>query len=214
MSRANVGTIVAFMMIVGLSVSLANADTVQLVNGDTISGKVISLDFNQVKLETDLLGNLVIARDRVAAIAFGDRPVAVVTAPGKTAPATARPPSAGSSIAGLGMPGGVDAAVKQLQTQGIDPNVLSTIEKKFPLLANTEAQDYFNNTVGGLLSGKIGVQDIRKDAVKARDQLEEFRDDIREQLGPGVDTMFNAYLGILNKFIRETGPPEKGGNGK
>ena len=39
--------------------------------------------------------------------------------------------------------------MKQLQRQGVDPNFVKTLENKFPLLANPEAQDYFNNTVGG-----------------------------------------------------------------
>ena len=206
MFRINKITVVGFAMSVLLAVPSVNADTIQLVNGDTVSGKVVSLDFNQVKLETELLGNLVIARDRVAVIAFGDRVI-----PGRASPmpAKAAPNSAPKTVIGQPKAVGVDAAVEQLKTQGIDPNFLSTLEKKFPLLANEEAQDYFNNTVGGLLSGKIGVSDVRKDAVRARDQLEDLREDFGDEFGPGIDTMLNAYLGILNKFIRETDPPPK-----
>ena len=57
-------TIVGISLSICMSISYVGADTIQLVNGDTVSGKVVSLDFNQVKLETELLGNLVIARDR------------------------------------------------------------------------------------------------------------------------------------------------------
>jgi hypothetical protein len=52
------------------------------------------------------------------------------------------------------------------------------------------------------MTGKLNIQDVRKDAITARDGLL----DLQKDLGP-EGAALNGYLSILNKFIRETEPP-------
>ena len=62
---------------------------------------------------------------------------------------------------------------------------------------------YFNDKVTGLASGRLNLQDIRKDAVKARDGLK----DLQKDLGPDGRAL-EGYLSILNAFIDQTTPPK------
>ena len=223
-------------MIAGLAVGWATAtssglaDTVQLVNGDTVSGEVLSLDGKELKLQSKLLGALSIERAKIKAVFFGD----------------ARPPSAGGpspagqqGAAGKGSPlvgqmkaQGIDPqAFKQLENafpqlapkakvpgkatpedvlgqlrrEGLDESIRKQIQQAFPLLGASEAQEYFDKTVSGLVSGDLSIQDVRNDAIRARDQLL----DLQKDLGPAGKAALSAYTSILNRFIRETAPPEQ-----
>lgn len=176
-----------------LGVSTLQADSVQLVNGDVVSGKVISLDAKQLKLQSDVFGQMTIERTKIASIHLGDAPVA-------KKPTT--PPQ----------PAGAQDLAEQLRRQGVDPKTLNEVKKVFPLLATPAAGNYFDKTVSGLMTGTIGVQDVRKDAVKAVDEIKK----LEKELGPEVTQALRPYLGILEEFIRETDPakpaPKPGGS--
>lgn len=175
----------------------ASADTVQLANGDVLNGKVLTLDDKNVTLESETLGKITVARAKVATISFGNAkpPVTVVPKSGTT-PATAP------------QPGSVEDVLKQLKTGGVNPKDVNELQKLFPELASPEASKYFDEAVKGLATGKTSIQDIRKDAIKARDELKKLTDD----LGPDVGAATAPYLNILEKFIRETEPKDtKGG---
>jgi hypothetical protein len=70
------------------------------------------------------------------------------------------------------------------------------------LNTSPEAQEYFSERVGGLISGQLDVGDIRKDAEKAVTELEDLKREFGPQMGPAID----PYLGILKRFLRETAP--------
>ena len=69
--------------------------------------------------------------------------------------------------------------------------------------AGPEANNKFNAMVGGLLSGRLTVNDIRAEAKSAADQLKELKRDLGEDGGWALD----GYLAILENFLRETAPP-------
>ena len=50
------------MCVVGVAAPLAQADSVELVNGDVINGKVVSLDDRELRLTSDIHGELTIRR--------------------------------------------------------------------------------------------------------------------------------------------------------
>ncbi len=164
------------------------ADSVQLSNGDTLHGRVVSLDDKQLHLQSDTLGQLDVPRAKVVTITFGE----------KKASAAAALPKAGKTEATP------EAILKQLKTSGVQAKDVSDIQKMFPLLATPEASSYFNDTVKGLLGGSLNVGDIRKDAIRARDELKK----AVKGLGPDVEAGVSPYLMILDKFIRETDPPK------
>ena len=72
-----------------------------------------------------------------------------------------------------------------------------------PLLATPEASKYFNDTVKGLMGGTRSIGDLRKDAMRAREELKK----ATKGLGPDVDAAVAPYMQILDSFLRETEPP-------
>ena len=58
------------------------------------------------------------------------------------------------------------------------------------------------NRVGGLMLGRISIDDIRNDAIDARDQIR----DLEKDLGPQASRALEGYLSILDGFIQETAP--------
>src|SRR5262245_56713994 len=166
----------ALALLLGMAVWL-RADTVELANGERLQGKVLSLDGKQLEIESESLGKLVVPREKVAAIALGERKL-----PAVAAARDAAAPSIAAEAAGLfgGRPSdptkplSVEDILKQLQAEGTTPQQLGQLkdlkdlQKAMPLLANPEVQAYFNKTVGGLMNGKLTVDDIRQEAIKAR----------------------------------------------
>jgi hypothetical protein len=173
------------LVIAALAALPVSADSVQLANGDVLNGKVLSLDDKQLRLESDTLGQVNIARVKIVAIMLGDQ----------------KAPKAGTSSAAQTP----EAVLKQLQLGGVNPKDVSEIQKLFPLLATPEASQYFNDTVKGLLAGTRSVDDIRKEAIRARDELKK----MTKGLGPDVESSVAPYLSILEKFIGETAPTAK-----
>lgn len=170
---------VAVVMIVGA----AWADSVQLVNGDVLNGRVLGLDEQHLRIESDVHGKLNIPRAKVAAITFGDRKPAPIAAP-------AAPKAAAAST--------LDDVLKQLK--GVGPSEVGDIQKMIPLLTNPEAFGFFQDKLRGLQDGSLSVQDIRKEAMKAVDQVKALK------LGPDADQALAPYLGILDRFIRDADP--------
>jgi hypothetical protein len=198
--------------------SPAAADTVQLTNGDTLSGEVVSLDARQLKIKSSLLGEIVIARGSVQSITLGEaatRPSAH-SAAAKPAPAAepaAKPAAAASPLSvedilkQLGTPPAPGSLAerdlrKQLQLGGITPAEIEKLKQQLPLLAAPEVQNYFRKTIGGLADGSLSINDIRNEAIRARDETREAIKD----LGPEAERVLSGYLGILDHFIKETEP--------
>jgi hypothetical protein len=211
-----VGVGLASLLSAVLLASGLRADTVQLANGDLLSGEVLSLDAKQLKIKSQVLGEITIPRAKVQAITLGDapaRPSAADTRPTLQG-AGAKPPAAGSlSIEDLlkqlgaggaagGTPGASEDLLKQLQSGGVSPGDLDKLKKQFPLLASPEVQGYVNKTLGGLIDGSLSIGDIRNQAIRARDETKEAIKD----LGPEAEQALKGYLGILDQFIKETEP--------
>jgi hypothetical protein len=175
-------------VLAGLAATVSG-DTVQLVNGDNVSGKVLSLDAKQLKLKSDVFGELSIERSKIASIHLGD------AAPAKPAPA----PAAQVQVT---VPQPNLDVINQLRSQGLDPSTLGDIKKAFPLLTQPGAGKYFDNAVSGLMSGKLDVGDIRKDAMKVVDEVKK----LEKELGPQATQALRPYMSILENFIAETEP--------
>ncbi len=65
-----------FSLAVGVALAIAGstrADSVQLTNGDLLNGEVVSLDARELKLKSEIHGQMIIARGKVAAVAFGEK---------------------------------------------------------------------------------------------------------------------------------------------
>lgn len=166
------------------------ADQVRMSNGDVLNGSVRSLDGKVLVLVSETLGELKLPRGSVAQIVLGD------------VPATAPLPNRNDRTVPKGTAANVSDPVSQLRREGLNANTLEELTAKFPLLASPEVQKYFGQKVGGLISGSLNVQDIRKDAIQAVEQANE----LKRGLGPEAAQALDAYLGILEAFIDESAP--------
>jgi hypothetical protein len=94
-------------------------------------------------------------------------------------------------------------AVEQLKREGIDPDLNRSLHMMLPGFGAPKVQDYFNSRVDGLMQGSIDIDDIRKDAIGARDQLREIMDDLGQD-----GAALQGYYSILDNFIQKTKPAD------
>jgi uncharacterized protein len=192
------GTAVALASVAFLLFSAAGrllADQIEMQNGDRYAGHILSLNTNTIVLQSDVLGTLRLPRAKVAVITLG-------TAPATTSPALHSPINAQ-----VRSPAAVPAnaatnphpALRQL---GVSTNLIQQVQKQFLSGAGPEANDKFNELLGGLMSGNLSVDDIRAEAKSAADQLRALQRESGEDAGFAV----NAYLTILDHFLKETAP--------
>ena len=83
---------------------------------------------------------------------------------------------------------------------GANTNLIRQIQKQFLGDAGPEANQKFEELLGGFLSGKLTMDDIRGQAQSAADQLRALKRDGGESPGFAAD----AYLSILDHFLKET----------
>jgi hypothetical protein len=126
--------------------SQAQADTVQLVNGDAIRGKVVLLDDKQLVFRSDSFGELKLARAKVELIVLGDRPL-------PSAPRTAAAPSLPAGTAGSSVVGQV---APLLQTPAAQQQLGPMVER---LLGAGGLGDLQKNVD----TARQGLQDLKKD---------------------------------------------------
>jgi hypothetical protein len=136
---------VAFSLNAGV---FAKADTVQLLNGDSIRGRVVSLDDKQLVFRSQSFGELKLGRDKIDLIVLGDKPL-----PSAHAAATAPNPST-AGAAGAG----------------------SLLNQVAPLLSSPAAQQQLGPMVEQLL-GAGGLGDLQKNVETARRGLTDLKKD-------------------------------------
>jgi hypothetical protein len=192
-TRVVMGVVISMAM----SCAAALADTVELANGDLLSGKVTAVSGEQVLLTSEVLGDVKLPRGIVAAIHFGDRKPALA---GNAAPAATG--NKGVVVKAAVEAPGVDDVLKQLKAGAAGGDLSKMLTKEFPLLQSPEVKAYFDKTVGGLMSGELNVSDIRKQALDVREQVKELEKD----LGPEGMAALKPYLSVLDKFIKDTEP--------
>ena len=171
------------------------ADQVEMQNGDRYAGHVLSLNTHTVVLQSDVLGTVRLPRTNVAVITLGatpaiNSPALHSTTNGHAPAATTAPANAKTNLS----PG--------LRKLGASTNLIQQVQKQFLSDAGPEANTKFNELLGGLMSGKLTVDDIRAQAKSAADQLRTLKREGGEEAGFAVD----AYLTILDHFLKETAP--------
>lgn len=198
-------------------------DTIQLVNGDQLTGRVLNVDADTIVLQSDVLGKVTLPRKQVAAIQMGQSRVTPVrrSTDEKGQPQQLRvseatlikelqarglPINKLSELHGLipdvSLPQSQqkpEEVIRQLRTRGISPAELNEVQASVPLMAVPGVRSYFDQTLKGLITGRLDLYDIRREAVKARDGLK----DIQKDLGPN-GTALNGYLMILESFLEQT----------
>ena len=176
--------------------SRLRADQVEMRNGDRYAGQVLSLGTNTVVLQSDWLGTLRLPRVKVAAIKLGAFPATNSPA---LPPPTNGQSTAASSISPANGPPDLSPAFRQL---GANTNLIQQVQKQFLSGAGPEANAKFNDLLGGYMSGRLSVDDIRAEARAAADQLRALQRESGEDAGFAA----GAYLAILDHFLKETTP--------
>jgi len=171
------------------------ADQVEMQNGDRYAGHVLSLNTNTVVLQSEVLGTLRLPRSKVAVITLGRTPAANSLA----VPALTNAPVRGTTTAWTNSPARLSPALSQL---GVSTNLIEQVQKQFLSGAGPEATGKFNELLGGLMSGKLTVEDIRAEAKTAAEQLRA----LQGEGGAEAGLMTDGYLAILDHFLKETAP--------
>ena len=65
---------IVLMLFICLIPQTAHADWIMLNNGDRLSGKVISENASEVTIETEMMGNLILPRSKIASVNTGAPP--------------------------------------------------------------------------------------------------------------------------------------------
>ncbi|MGD0259941.1 MAG: YkgJ family cysteine cluster protein [Verrucomicrobiota bacterium] len=171
------------------------ADQIDMQNGDHYVGHVLSVNTNLVVLQSDVLGTLRLPRAKVTAITLDAGSATNSSRLPLPANGQVRAPSAMPTNAAPNL----SPALRQL---GSSTNLIQQVQKQFLSGAGPEANDKFNELLGGLISGKLTVDDIRAQAQSAADQLRALKREGGEEAGFAAD----AYLAILDHFLKETAP--------
>lgn len=177
------------LLIVVLPLCSPRADIIEMQNGDRYNGKLLSVGESSVILQNDVLGRITIPRGKVAAIRFTadvSGPVSANSAT-NTAPIVSRQPAFSSPT---------NAMLQQLAAQ---PDLIKKIENQFLGSADAAAHDKFNDLVSGLISGRLNMDDIRREAKTSADQIRSLRKDV----GPDAAMAIDGYLAILDQFLAE-----------
>jgi hypothetical protein len=173
------------------------ADQVEMQNGDRFSGKVLSVSADTVVLQSETLGRISVSRKKVAGLAFGTNTLAAAGAgniPRLPAPTNLPPTAALTAPATTNMD--LSAA---LNHPGMDTNFIRQIRDQM-LGGNPAAAGKFDEMVGGLMSGSLNLDDLRREAKTAADEIRE----LKHELGPEAGDALDGYLAQLNSFLKET----------
>ena len=165
------------------------------------AGRVLSLSTNTVVLQSEVLGTLRLPRAKVAAITIGTGPA--TNSPPLRSPTNGQAPTA--STTPVNTPPNLSPALPQLRA---NTNLIQQVQKQFLGGAGPEANAKFNELLGGLMSGSLSVDDIRAQAKSAAEQLRALKREGGEEAGFAAD----AYLAILDHFLKETAPSGSASN--
>jgi len=173
------------------------ADQSDMQNGDRYAGKVLSVSGDTVVLESDVLGKITVPRQKVAGLAFGTNAAALAAAIHLApVPALTNQSPAVASAAWANTNTDLSAAFRQL---GANTNFIGQIREQM-LGGNPQAGGKYDEMVGGLMSGKLDMNDLRREAKSSADQLRA----LKLELGPDADSSLDGYLDVLDNFLKET----------
>jgi hypothetical protein len=195
--RSKLLFVLSGMIFLFVTVPRLRADLVEMQNGDRYAGKVLSVSADTVVLESEVLGKISVPRKKVATLMIGTNVAAPNTATNvvRVSVSTNLPaavPAAALANTNLDL----SAAFRNL---GANTNFIGQIRQQL-LASNPEAASNYDELVSGLMSGKVNMNDLRREAKSSADQLRQLKHD----LGPDAGDSIDAYLSVLDNFLKET----------
>lgn len=158
-------------------------DVIECENGDRYNGKVLLVDEQNVKLQNEIAGVLIIPRAKVVTISF-------------------RPQKSASQTLGRSVSTN-SPALSLSQSIQADPATVERVQNEILGTAGPEANQLFQEMVSGLLSGKLDASDLRTKAQGTLKELKELQKDLGDD---DAAALLNSYAGILQNFIDQTPP--------
>jgi hypothetical protein len=192
--RLRIATLATGLML-WLAVAGLRADQVEMQNGDRYLGKVLSLTTDKLVIQSDVLGKLTLPRDKVALITLGATTTNTVRV-AASAPAQVSPPPVALTSTGPD----VSLALRSL---GSNTNIMEQVRGQLLAGAGADANKKFDELVGSMASGKLDLDGIRSEARSAASQLRA----LKKELGPDASEPLDAYLDILDNFLKEGTSP-------
>ncbi|MGN6552501.1 MAG: hypothetical protein ACTHLW_02050, partial [Verrucomicrobiota bacterium] len=162
-----------------------HADQLEMQNGDRYVGKVLSLSDDSVTFQSGVLGKIKVPRTKVASLAFGEavpdkKPTTNVV---QTNPPPANPVAAKPAVPGTNVD--LSAALRSLSGNS---NLVQQIREQM-LATSPEANKKYNEMINGLMTGRVNLNDIRREAKSSADQLRAYK----RELGPEADDALDMY---------------------
>lgn len=196
----------ATLFIAGLAALPLKADMLELTNGDHYRGTVISMTTSNVEFQSEIQGRVTLPRSKVANITLNEvvaKPIVVTKSP---APAIVGSPNTGTNAthitgANPAVSAQANAVVEQLRQQGVAPKLIEQVQQQIFGKSSPEAAQKFDELMNGLMTGRVSVEDIRKQAQTSIAQIRSAKKD----LGGDAGDMLDSYLVILEKFVQEAG---------
>jgi hypothetical protein len=171
-----------FLLLTTLSLP---ADQLQMQNGDRYAGRIVSMTSNSIVLESDVLGKVTLPREKVSAVSFCV----------KTLTNTPATPAAKTATTNLNV-------ATALHAMSGGSNSIEQVRQQMLTGADPAATQKYNELVGGLMSGKLNVNDIRNEARTSIQQINK----LKQELGPEAGDTLDSYLAILQAFVDEAAP--------
>jgi hypothetical protein len=191
---------IGLLVNLGMGARALRADQVEMLNGDHYIGRVVSLSSDTLVVQSEVLGLLKIPRAKISTITLGS-----ATGPGGTnavrvAEVIAKPnkvPRAAITVSTNVSP---DFANAMRQLTG-SSNSLEQVQQQLLAGAGPEAQAKFNDLIGGLMTGRLNMEDLRTQARATLNQARSARKDLGEDSG---GAMMDSYMAILDSFLKES----------
>ena len=187
------GLSVAAAFLVAATALPARADQVEMKNGDIYAGWVLSLNADTLVLQSDVLGKMQVPRSKIVLVRFG--PVSEGTNVARL-PGSVTNRLSGRRLMATNSDPDISEALRSLST---NTNLLQQAPMKLLDEAGPDARKKFNELMGGLVTGKISVDDIRAQARSAADQLRAMKQELGGEAGDSLD----GYLSILDSFLKD-----------
>lgn len=184
------------ILLFALVVPNLHADLVEMQNGDRYFGKVLSVSADTVVFSSEMLGKINVPRHKVASLTFGNHVAAppAMRQPAQNVPTNIPLATASSPLTNPNVD--LSAALRGL---GAGTNFMAQIRQQM-LAGSPEAASKYDEMVSGLLSGKMNLNDLRREAQSSAAQIQE----LKQELGPDAAESLDGYLDVLNQFIQET----------
>ena len=160
------------------------------------------MNASNIVFQSEIQGRVILPRAKVAQIVLQEsavKPIASAATPTNGVPRAAK-------VSGQApLPGaGNDAVLEQMRQQGVDPKIMEQVQSEVFAKSSPAAAAKYNELAGGVLSGRLGVGDIRAEAMKTINQAKAMKKELGDDAGDALD----GYIQILEHFVAASADPE------